>query len=183
MKHLHLSSSLPLLLHRPSKPHLLHPSRRRASIRNAASGGGSGEPTPAAETASGTSPPAAAKPAGVKDRLKARNQARRVRLDSPPPEVVVVPKKKPAPAASSSPVPKKKVGRKGWEEMSLGEKAVDLYVGEKGLLFWLNKIAYASIFIMVGAWVLFRFVGPSLGLYQLDAPPLPPTAVFSGGSP
>ncbi|CAD6335380.1 unnamed protein product [Miscanthus lutarioriparius] len=185
MKHLLLPSPLPLLLHRPSKPHLLHPRRRLVSIRNAASGGSSGEPTPAADTATGASPPAAAtataKPAGVKDRLKARNQARRVQLDSPPPEVVVAPKRKPA-ASSSSPAPKKKERRKEWEEMSVSEKAAELYVGEKGLLFWLNKFAYASIFIIVGAWVLFRFVGPSLGLYQLDAPPLPPTAVF-GGSP
>lgn len=183
MKHLLLPSPLPLLLHRPSNSHLLHPRRRLVSIRNAASGGSSGEPTPASDTATGTSPPAAAtaKPAGVKDRLKARNQARRVQMDSPPPEVVVTPKRKPA-AAAASPVLKKKERRKEWEEMSLGEKAMELYVGEKGMLFWLNKFAYASIFIMIGAWVLFRFVGPSIGLYQLDAPPLPPTAVF-GGSP
>ncbi|KAF6142925.1 hypothetical protein GIB67_003881 [Kingdonia uniflora] len=59
---------------------------------------------------------------------------------------------------------------KEWEVMTLQEKAVKLYMGEKGLLFWLNKAAYASIFIIIGAWILFRFVGPSLGLYQLDAP-------------
>ncbi|XP_038882758.1 uncharacterized protein LOC120073915 [Benincasa hispida] len=69
---------------------------------------------------------------------------------------------------------------KKWEEMSVGEKAMEVYMGEKGLLFWLNKFAYASIFIMIGGWVLFRFVGPSLNLYQLDTPPLSPTAVFKG---
>ncbi|KAJ4714228.1 Monofunctional biosynthetic peptidoglycan transglycosylase [Melia azedarach] len=69
---------------------------------------------------------------------------------------------------------------KQWEEMSLPEKAVELYMGEKGLLFWLNKFAYASIFVMIGAWILFRFVGPSLNLYQLDAPPLSPSSVFKG---
>ncbi|KAK4758765.1 hypothetical protein SAY87_020066 [Trapa incisa] len=73
------------------------------------------------------------------------------------------------------PVPPKK-----WEEMSLGEKATELYVGEKGLLFWLNKFAYASIFIMIGAWIMFRFVGPALNLYQLDSNPLPPTSIFKG---
>ncbi|PKI78081.1 hypothetical protein CRG98_001531 [Punica granatum] len=67
---------------------------------------------------------------------------------------------------------------KKWEEMSLREKAVELYVGEKGLLFWLNKFAYASIFIVIGAWILFRFVGPSLNLYQLDSSPLSPTSMF-----
>ncbi|GAB4847521.1 hypothetical protein Ancab_026580 [Ancistrocladus abbreviatus] len=69
---------------------------------------------------------------------------------------------------------------KKWEEMSPTEKALELYMGEKGLLFWLNKFAYASIFIVIGGWILFRFVGPSLNLYQLDAPPLPPTSMFKG---
>lgn len=69
---------------------------------------------------------------------------------------------------------------KKWEEMSPREKATELYVGEKGLLFWLNKFAYASIFIMIGAWIVFRFVGPALNFYQLDSPPLSPTSVFKG---
>ncbi|KAL3723744.1 hypothetical protein ACJRO7_035849 [Eucalyptus globulus] len=69
---------------------------------------------------------------------------------------------------------------KSWEEMSLVEKALELYVGEKGLLFWLNKFAYASIFVVIGAWILFRFVGPSLNLYQLDTPPLAPTSILKG---
>ncbi|KAE8709501.1 endoglucanase 2-like [Hibiscus syriacus] len=56
---------------------------------------------------------------------------------------------------------------KKWEEMSMVEKALELYVGEKGLLFWLNKFAYASIFIVIGAWIVFRFVGPALNLYNL----------------
>lgn len=64
--------------------------------------------------------------------------------------------------------------------MTFTEKAIELYVGEKGLLFWLNKFAYASIFIIIGAWVLFRFVGPALNLYQLDSAPLPPAAMFKG---
>ena len=190
MKHLLLPSPLPLLLHRPSKPLLLHPRRRLGCISPAASDGSSGEPAtaasePATDTVTQPSPPAAApssgKPTGIKNRLKARSQARRFQLDAPPEEVT--PKKKvSASASAAAPRREKQRERKGWEEMSLAEKAVELYVGEKGLLFWLNKFAYASIFIMVGAWILFRFVGPSLGLYQLDAPPLPPTAVF-GGSP
>ncbi|KAL2333790.1 hypothetical protein Fmac_015003 [Flemingia macrophylla] len=67
---------------------------------------------------------------------------------------------------------------KKWEDMSLSEKAVELYVGEKGALFWLNKFAYASIFIMIGGWILFRFVGPAFNLYQLDGPLLAPSDVF-----
>ena len=72
--------------------------------------------------------------------------------------------------------------KKKWEEMSIGEKATELYVGEKGVLFWLNKFAYASIFIMIGAWILFRFVGPALNIYQLDSPPLSPDAIFKGST-
>ncbi|KAI5061743.1 hypothetical protein GOP47_0024248 [Adiantum capillus-veneris] len=71
---------------------------------------------------------------------------------------------------------------KDWESMTLAEKAWEIYVGEKGALFWLNKIAYAAIFVIVGGWIAFRFVGPALNLYQLDSPLLPPTEVLSGSS-
>ncbi|OMO84643.1 hypothetical protein COLO4_21918 [Corchorus olitorius] len=76
--------------------------------------------------------------------------------------------------AAVDPAPKK------WEEMSIAEKAIELYMGEKGLLFWLNKFAYASIFIVIGAWILFRFVGPALNLYELDSAPLSPSSMFKG---
>ncbi|OIW09647.1 hypothetical protein TanjilG_28246 [Lupinus angustifolius] len=86
-------------------------------------------------------------------------------------------------SVSSSVKPlKEKAAPKKWDDMSLSEKAIELYVGEKGALFWLNKFAYASIFIMIGAWIVFRFVGPALNLYQLDAPPLSPTDVLKGSS-
>ncbi|KAL8035001.1 hypothetical protein ABFX02_12G068400 [Erythranthe guttata] len=74
--------------------------------------------------------------------------------------------------SKKAPVPK------DWESMTLNEKLLELYVGEKGALFWLNKFAYASIFIVIGGWIVFRFVGPALNLYQLDTPPLAPTAMF-----
>lgn len=77
-------------------------------------------------------------------------------------------------AQAPDPAPKK------WEDMSLAEKTMELYVGEKGVLFWLNKFAYASIFIVIGGWILFRFVGPSLNLYQLDTPPVSPSTMFKG---
>lgn len=73
-----------------------------------------------------------------------------------------------------------KTVQKTWEEMTLNEKALELYVGEKGLLFWLNKLAYASIYIVIGGWILFRFVGPALNLYQLDTPPLDPKNILKG---
>ncbi|KAJ8764490.1 hypothetical protein K2173_006230 [Erythroxylum novogranatense] len=74
----------------------------------------------------------------------------------------------------ASSIPKK------WEEMNMSEKAMEVYMGEKGLLFWLNKFAYASIFIVIGGWIVFRFVGPALNLYQLDTPPLSPSSMFKG---
>ncbi|CAI8609037.1 unnamed protein product [Vicia faba] len=75
---------------------------------------------------------------------------------------------------------KAKAAPKKWEEMNLTEKALELYVGEKGALFWLNKFAYASIYIMIGAWIVFRFVGPALNVYQLDSPLLSPADVLKG---
>jgi hypothetical protein len=56
----------------------------------------------------------------------------------------------------------------GFDQMDPLQKAGQLWTGERGLLFWLNKAAYASLFIVVGGWVLFRFVGPALGLYELS---------------
>lgn len=35
------------------------------------------------------------------------------------------------------------------------------------MLFWANKAAYASVFILLGGWVIFRFVLPAVGLYKL----------------
>jgi hypothetical protein len=62
----------------------------------------------------------------------------------------------------------------GWEKMSGAEKASQLYMGERGFLFWANKLAFASVFVMGGLWVFFRFVGPGLGLYELADTPVPP---------
>lgn len=36
-----------------------------------------------------------------------------------------------------------------------------------GLMFWANKAAFASIFILIALWAAFRFLGPALGLYTL----------------
>eukprot|EP00850_Spirogloea_muscicola_P012232 SM000078S22091 [mRNA] locus=s78:377326:378298:- [translate_table: standard] len=63
---------------------------------------------------------------------------------------------------------------KDWESRSLPEKAVELWAGDKGALYWLNKLAVWSLYILVGSWVAFRFIGPALGLYQLESPLLPP---------
>jgi hypothetical protein len=65
----------------------------------------------------------------------------------------------------------------GWETMNFGQRATELYLGKRGALFWFNKAAYASIYIIFGGWVVFRFVLPALGLYSLTndltSPPAP----------
>lgn len=60
--------------------------------------------------------------------------------------------------------------------MDAFEKATELYMGQRGALFWANKLAFAGAWVLGGAWVLFRVVGPALGLYKLSGdltvPPL-----------
>lgn len=55
----------------------------------------------------------------------------------------------------------------GWDDMNPVQKAGELWAGKRGALFWANKSAWASLFIIGGAWVLFRIVGPLTGLYTL----------------
>ena len=55
----------------------------------------------------------------------------------------------------------------GWEQMNVFEKGYNLYMGKRGVLFWANKAAYASVFLLIGGWIVFRFVGPALGLYKV----------------
>lgn len=83
-------------------------------------------------------------------------------------------------AVEATPPPRPKAPAKAWDDMSFAEKAWELYVGEKGALFWLNKLAYASIYLIIGGWIVFRFIGPALGWYELDSPLLPPSQVLSG---
>lgn len=55
----------------------------------------------------------------------------------------------------------------GWEQMALETKVNEIYMGRRGMLFWVTKFAYASSIALGVGWVLFRFVGPNLGLYNL----------------
>ncbi|KAG6702932.1 hypothetical protein I3842_07G060300 [Carya illinoinensis] len=118
-------------------------------------------------------PPATTPPNAVEIRFRRRSRRRSRQQSEDSVDGNGRPMK--AQASASAPEPPKK-----WEDMSFAEKAIELYVGEKGALFWLNKFAYASIFIVIGGWILFRFVGPSLNLYQLDSAPLPPSSLFKG---
>jgi hypothetical protein len=82
-------------------------------------------------------------------------------------------------ATKSAVAPAKKA--KKWDDMSLAEKAWSLYIApEKGILFWLNKLAYGAIFAIIGGWIIFRFIGPALGWYELDAPLLSPDRLLDG---
>ena len=63
----------------------------------------------------------------------------------------------------------------GWEDMDTGRKLSELYIGERGLLFWATKATWAAIFLLLGVWVVFRLILPALGVYtltnDLTAPP------------
>lgn len=58
-----------------------------------------------------------------------------------------------------------------WDQMSAPQKAQQLWMGDRGFLFWTNKLAYGALFVIGFAWVVFRFVGPGLGLYDLVGGP------------
>ncbi|KAL4538835.1 hypothetical protein Ndes2526B_g02887 [Nannochloris sp. 'desiccata'] len=55
----------------------------------------------------------------------------------------------------------------GWSNMDPLEKMNELYLGQRGFLFWSTKLATNGVIALGVAWVLFRIVGPALGLYQL----------------
>jgi hypothetical protein len=56
----------------------------------------------------------------------------------------------------------------GWEQMTFARRARELWTGKYGALFWLNTAATALCIVLVVAWVVFRFIGPALGLYTLE---------------
>ncbi|KAG2496029.1 hypothetical protein HYH03_005951 [Edaphochlamys debaryana] len=55
----------------------------------------------------------------------------------------------------------------GWDQMDLGKRLTELYLGRRGIIFWTNRVAFGAVFVILGSWVIFRFVGPALGLYKL----------------
>ncbi|CAL5225688.1 g8553 [Coccomyxa viridis] len=57
---------------------------------------------------------------------------------------------------------------KGWGDMNAFQKVAELYTGKRGLLFWMGKLTYALIFIVIGGWIVFRFVLPGLGVLELQ---------------
>lgn len=61
----------------------------------------------------------------------------------------------------------------GWEQMSVGQKAYELYLGRRGFLFWATELSWKGAIVLGVAWVLFR-LGGAAGLYQLQGDLLPP---------
>ena len=55
-----------------------------------------------------------------------------------------------------------------WDAKPAFEKAWSAWSGEPGMMFWMNKGSYWGAGILAFVWVLFRLVGPALGLYQLN---------------
>ncbi|CAI5510279.1 unnamed protein product [Closterium sp. Naga37s-1] len=53
-------------------------------------------------------------------------------------------------------------------EKSSFEKLVEAWLAKEGGLAKLNDFAYKAIFVLAGAWILFRFIGPATGLYSLE---------------
>jgi len=75
---------------------------------------------------------------------------------------------------TSSSVSPEATPAKSWDEMSSSEKVVAWWLGEKGGLFWLNRLSWGATIFLAVLWILFRFVGPNLGLYDLENGLVPP---------
>ena len=55
-----------------------------------------------------------------------------------------------------------------WDAKPALEKAWSAWSGEPGMMFWMNKGSFWGAGALAFVWVLFRLVGPALGLYQLN---------------
>lgn len=55
-----------------------------------------------------------------------------------------------------------------WDERSAGERAWAVWTGEKGWMYWMNQASLYGAGGLAFFWVMFRFVGPAIGLYQLN---------------
>ena len=54
-----------------------------------------------------------------------------------------------------------------WDAMPVGDRAWKLWTGEPGMMYWMNQGSLYGAGILAFVWVLFRLVGPAIGLYQL----------------
>mmetsp|Transcript_8019 Transcript_8019/g.29637 ORF Transcript_8019/g.29637 Transcript_8019/m.29637 type:complete len:203 (-) Transcript_8019:3763-4371(-) len=69
--------------------------------------------------------------------------------------------------AELDPLEKNKWENLDWDNMTRGEKAYQLYMGEKGFLYWITQLTLYASGLVVVAWVCVRFLGPAFGLYKV----------------
>jgi len=55
-----------------------------------------------------------------------------------------------------------------WEETPAGERAWTVWTGEKGWMYWMNQASLYGAGGLAFFWVVFRFIGPAIGLYTLN---------------
>lgn len=55
-----------------------------------------------------------------------------------------------------------------WEETPAMERAWTVWTGEKGWMYWMNQASLYGAGALAFFWVLFRFIGPAIGLYTLN---------------
>lgn len=55
-----------------------------------------------------------------------------------------------------------------WEETPALERAWTVWTGEKGWMYWMNQASLYGAGALAFVWVLFRFIGPAIGLYTLN---------------
>lgn len=55
-----------------------------------------------------------------------------------------------------------------WDERAGGDRAWAVWTGEKGWMYWMNQASLYGAGALAFFWVAFRFVGPAIGLYQLN---------------
>ncbi|CAI7774986.1 unnamed protein product [Closterium sp. NIES-54] len=75
----------------------------------------------------------------------------------------VTPEPEPAPPPKAA----EPVFRMSGEKSSF-EKLAEAWLAKEGGLTKLNDFAYKAIFVLAGAWIIFRFIGPATGLYSLE---------------
>jgi len=54
-----------------------------------------------------------------------------------------------------------------WDASPVAKRAGVLWTGEKGWMYWMNQASLYGAAAIAFAWVVFRFVGPALGVYEL----------------
>ena len=56
------------------------------------------------------------------------------------------------------------MGREHWS----GGTPRTVWTGEKGWMYWMNQASLYGAGGIAFGWVLFRFIGPAIGLYTLN---------------